>query len=502
MTFIGKFLNSKLVKTDTGEETYLSWKEALSYAAGKGGQGMGTSMMNTGINYFMANIMGISATVAGNIRLWCGLWDAINDPILGFLIDKTRSKHGKMRPYIKYAPYFSALTILMFFCGQFVPPAIKIIYIVIAFVGWDMTYTAVDVPIGALAFAITPNGIERTKLYGISSIVRAISGAIPGSFVSLALIVPYFKSNTGSAYVIASSMSAIGMILLTRFTFYNTRERTVYKEETPSLKDSLKLVAKNKPMLLLVISSLMYTIVTIPATVRMFLAVDLMGDSKFNVFLEIATAPAPFLAGLLVPMIAQFFGKKMDFKKFYLGCCGTAGIIHLLFFIVCKGALLNKPSTQAISIPYLIVIMLFVASSLIPLEFKNLCQKEMEAETVDYIEWKTGERSEGIMMSLMSFTGKFQNSVASAISLFLLGYSGYVQHKDAIPVAQSPKASFTLFTMFTLVPLAGYILMAIPVLFYKITGDSHRKMLDEIRQRRAEQGLTYKDNKAHNEESK
>lgn len=487
MSRLKDFLDSKIIKNDVGEPTYLTWKETISYALGRGAQGMGTSMMSSSyVNYFLTNLLSIPMGVAGNIRLWCGLWDAINDPILGVIVDKTRTKHGKMRPYIKYAPYVCALFTILFFLNQSnFSDGLKIAFAVITFVGWDMSYTAVDIPIGALAFSITPNGIERTKLFGFSSIVRAIVGALPAGFVAIAVAIPYFKENTAPAYAIAAAISATGMILLTRPTFYFTKERATYSDDSPSIKDCFRLLFQNRPLFMLFLSNLMFLLVTVTSAVSMYFAVDLMGDSKYVLILSIAAAPAPFIAGIGVPKLVEKLGAKTDFKKIYMTCCIIAASIHLLFFIVCRNGLLNKESTEAVSVFMAVVIILFCTLMHIPLEFKNLCGKEMEAETVDYVEWKTGERAEGVMLSLMSFTGKLTNSASSAIALFILSLTNYVTHEDMVAVPQTAEAKFALFSLFTLVPLFGYLLMLIPLKFYNITGESHRQMKDEIKQRKS-----------------
>ena len=120
-----------------------------------------------------------------------------------------------------------------------------------------------------------------------------------------------------------------------------------------------------------------------------------------------------------------------------------------------------------------------------PLEFKNLIQKEMEAETVDYIEWKTGTRVEGIMLSIMSFTGKIENTFSSSIGLAILGFTGYMQHTEGSMV-QNSQTNMALFLLTTLVPAIGYLLMLVPMHFYNITGDGHRQMMKEIMERRAQ----------------
>ena len=186
MSKIKSFLDRKIVTKDVGEETYITWREALSYAMGRGAQGMSTSMTASKyVNFFITDVLHIKARHASNIRLYCGIFDAINDPIMGVIVDKTRTKYGKMRPYIKFAPYFVSLFMLLFFIGNdSLSYGAKIALTVFAFVGLDVTYTAFDVPMGALAFSMTPNGTERTKLYGVASIGRMILGAIPARLVA------------------------------------------------------------------------------------------------------------------------------------------------------------------------------------------------------------------------------------------------------------------------------------------------------------------------------
>lgn len=103
MSKVSDFLNSKIVKSDVGEETVLTWKETLSYALGRGAQGMNTSMTSSKyINFFLTDVLFKKLSnpmgVASKIRFFCGIFDAINDPMMGVLVDKTRTKDGQMRP--------------------------------------------------------------------------------------------------------------------------------------------------------------------------------------------------------------------------------------------------------------------------------------------------------------------------------------------------------------------------------------------------------------------
>ena len=486
------FLNSKIIKNDVGEKTVLTWKETLSYALGRGAQGMSTATMSSStVNYFLTNILGLNPLLSSNIRLWSGLWDAFNDPIMGVLVDKTHTKDGKMRPYIKIAPYICALfTAMLFFDSNSFPYGLRLVFAIIALVGWDMSYTAFDIPMGALAFSITSSSVERTKLFSISSMVRAIASAIPGAIIPIAMFVPYFKVHTAGAYLTSGIIAFFGIILLSRPTYTNTRERAVHSEDEPTIRQCFRLLLKNRPLFMLFLSNLAFLLVTAKTAAYMYFSIDLVGSSKFYAILGISAAPAPFIAGIGVPWIVEKLGKKADFKKLFISCCVIAAAMHALMFVTCGKSFMGLETGQTPSIGILILCMFFMFASAIPLEFKNLLCKEMEAETVDYVEWKTGERVEGIMLSLMSFTGKLTNSVSSSIALAILGFANYATHDNAIAVAQTQSAKFALLSLETLVPMIGYLLMLIPIIFYNISRKDHDTMMSDIAQRRAQKAMT------------
>ena len=486
------FLNRKIVTKDVGEETYINWKEALSYAAGRGAQGMTTSMTASKyVNYFITNVLKINMMHASRIRLFCGIFDAINDPIMGVLVDKTRTRYGKMRPYIKFAPYFVALFILLFFIGSDrLSYGMKLALTVFAFVGLDVTYTAFDVPMGALAFSMTPNGTERTKLYGVSAIGRMILGAIPTGLVAFAAWLPYFKDHLDKAYLTAAVASAAFVILLTRFTFCNTRERLEHHEETPGLKECLRLLVSNRPLLMLFLGNLVFILIKVPEQVAFYFAYDSLYAPKYNGFLDIAKAPGSVLAAVIVPLIVEKLGEKADSRRFYQACCVVGALVNGAFALSTFPGVMNKPADQPVSLFSGILVVAFTMLATIPLEFKNLMQKEMEAETVDYVEYRSGKHVEGTMLSIMSFTGKLEGTMSSALALWILGLTKYIEHDDAdekVSMVQNPRTRWALFLMTTVAPILGYLLMLIPIKFYNITGESHREMMREILKRREAQ---------------
>lgn len=496
MGFVKRFLDQKIVTKDVGEKTYITWREALSYAMGRGAQGMSTSMTASKyVNFFITDVLHIKARHASNIRLYCGIFDAINDPIMGVIVDKTRSRWGKMRGYIKFAPYLVSLFMILFFVGNNdLSYGAKMALTVFAFVGLDVTYTAFDVPMGALAFSMTPNGTERTKLYGIASIGRMILGAIPAALVAFAAWLPYFNSHLDKAYLTAAIMSAVFIIIFTRFTFANCRERMEHHEDTPSLNECIHLLLTNRPLLMLFLCNIFFVVIKVSEQCSFYFAYDSLFNAKYNGFLDVMKAPGSVLAGILVPVIVERLGAKSDSKKFYQVCCVLGIVFNGLFALCTYNGIMNKPADKPVSTITGIVVLAFSMLVTFPLEFKNLMQKEMEAETVDYVEWKSGKRVEGTMLSIMSFTGKLEGTLSSFICLQVLAHTGYVEHTADVSTVQNHNTLLGLFLMITIFPVIGYALMLIPMHFYNITGESHRKMMqDIIARRKAEGQFSYDD---------
>lgn len=487
---IKAFLDSKLVKKDVGEETVLTWGETMSYALGRGAQGMNTSMTASKyVNYYLTNVLlknlsNPTATVS-QIRLYCGIFDAINDPIMGVIVDKTRTKNGQMRPYIKWAPIFVSIVMVLFFIGSSdTPNVLNVIYATVLFVLLDVSYTAFDIPMGALAFSITPSAVERTKLFGVSSITRSICAAVPTVFVAASALLPYFKDHTPEAYRTAAIIAGVFIIILTRITYRNVVERAHHSSDTPSLKECVKLLLHNKPLLLLFIGNLIYILCKVPEQVSYYFVADLMYNRSYNVFVDVVKFPGTFLAGIIVPVIVEKLGAKSDSKRFYQVCCLAGIVINALFGLCTYDGLVNKEDGTSVSLFLGIVILFFTMLQSFPYEFKNLIQKEMEAETVDYIEYHSGVRAEGTMLSIMSFTGKIENSFSSSIALGVLGITGYEAHDEG-SLVQNRQTNIALWALTTVVCIVGWLFMLIPIHFYSITGDEHRMMMAEIQKRRA-----------------
>ena len=263
----------------------------------------------------------------------------------------------------------------------------------------------------------------------------------------------------------------------------------MHHEDTPAVADCFRLLFKNRPLFMLFISNLLFLLVKVTNQINFYFVADLMFDTKYNVFIDVITFPGFLIAGIGVPKLVEKLGQRFDSRTFYRVCCVAAIVLHLLFFATCYNGYIHKAPGSPVSLGIGILTVLFTGLTAIPLECKNLMQKEMEAETVDYIEWKTGTRVEGIMLSIMSFTGKIENSVSSSIGMAILAYTGYIAHEEG-SVIQNSGTNMALFLMTTILPAVGYLLMLVPMAFYNISGKDHHKMVEEIKARNAAKAQT------------
>ena len=197
--------------------------------------------------------------------LFLGLWDTINDPLMGTIIDKTRTRYGKLRPYLLIVPIPLGLATIMLFAGPQIlgdkaENVAKIIYMFITYFIWELFYTLGDVPFWGMSAAISPSPSDRTRV--ISS-ARFVSGLIGGISTTI-LVVLMDLSNNGSIPLSLSQVFLLMAIIAGTFGMalfslsgICTKERVVQTVKEPSVLDGFKALVKNKPLLLIVIGNVL-----------------------------------------------------------------------------------------------------------------------------------------------------------------------------------------------------------------------------------------------------
>lgn len=459
------------------EKNYLEKKEKTGYYLAAGGQGAIYALVTTFHTMFCLYVLGIDGVALGSAMILVRLWDAFNDPIMGTIVDRTRLKSGKMRPYLLFMPYIMGLTTLVLF---YVPSntGVRLIFASVGYLLWDLAYTMTDVPFWGLPSAMTPNNSERAEFLSRARLFNSIGGALP-YLLYLFIGGNTFKPGFTPAAVILVIVCSIPFV----FTYFFTVERirTPQDAKKPNLMDNVKLLKINKPLLLVCAFAILCFGRYMVQSAYGYAAVSVFSSSNSHVegmksLLGAALIGAGmFPAMLLMPKLMR----KYNYKKIALSIAAFGFIINLIFFAM--GIVFEFD---------LLFLLPFLFLSGFPLGGYNILIVALIADCVDYIDWKTGKRAEGICLSANTFVSKLGSGIAGSIIPFLLGITqrmwgadGFI---DNLPEGdeQSYKVKLLIFACLTLIPAISMLLAMIPMRFFNFVDDEKQKALNDLRQRR------------------
>ena len=246
------------------ETRYVGVKETLSYGLANAGQVFGYNLIAGGyLSLFFTKVFEIPPAAVSTMILFLGIWDTVNDPLMGGIIDKTRTRYGKLRPYLLFLPLPLAITTIMLFAGPEIladakSTTVKIIYMYVSYFIWELFYTLGDVPFWSMSAAISPSTSDRTR---VISTARFLSGLIGG--LSTTMLVVDF-SNKGvwnitlaQDFLILACIAGVFGMGLFSLAGLKIRERVSQSVKEPSLLDNFKVLIKNKPLLLIIVANVL-----------------------------------------------------------------------------------------------------------------------------------------------------------------------------------------------------------------------------------------------------
>ena len=410
-----KFL-IKMMGTDPTKKEDIQPKEVLSYSVAGLGQNIICQLVTTFFMVYMTDVAGVSALWLAWMFLGARLFDAFNDPIMGSIVEMTRTKAGKMRPYLKYSPIpIAILTVLLFVSIPGWTETGKFAYSTIIYLLWGIAYTSVDVPYWGLASSMTSDTEKRNTLLTIARLFCTIgSGAV-------SVFIPVIIGNNGTDYqYVAYPIIAVVSILIAIPTFWigfkGTKER-FYDAETDgkfTLIKNLKLLGKNKPALMIILVGVLGSLRTIYMTTAVYYAKYNLRDFNLAGVIFLLVVPGGLAATLLTPVLSKKFGKKAVFFWSHI----IGGVLLVALYLI--GLDSNGTSVGAQVAFYIIIILAGVPSG-----FSNIMTYSMIADSIDYLEDKTGERAEAFCFSLQTFISKIGMAMTAFVTLMVLGEYGY-----------------------------------------------------------------------------
>lgn len=444
----------------------LKWTGIIGYGLGDMANNFAFSMgMLFLLNYY-TDVAGISAAAAGTMLVVVRVYDAVMDIVAGRVIDRTGtlSRWGRFRPYLLWG----SLPLLLLNVAVFSVPAgwsegAKLAYAYVTYALLGTAYSFVNIPYGSLTSVMTQDPRERSRL----GAARSLMGTSTVIFLAFVLG-PVLRSVHGAALQVQLTrftllLVVIGMIFY--FICFKTSREVVERDiQNPKWKESLSALRSNRPLQMLCLAALCMLIgVSAMGASTIYYARYVLGDPKHLLTIILITT----LLGLVVsvpvaPMLVVRLGKK---GAFLLGTA-LAVTAHL--------ALLFVPVAN------LVGILASLALGAVGTMLAMIVMWALEGDTVEYGEWRSGVRIEGLNYSVFSFMRKCGQALGGSIPAFLLAASAYVPNV----AVQSPAVVRTIQQGVALVPAIAFAAAFLIMLFYPLSDRRFLELVEEIKMRR------------------
>lgn len=418
---------------------------------------------------FYTDVFGISAAAVGTLMAVSRVWDAINDPMMGVIVDKRkRTKDGKFRPYLKYMGIpLGIFTILTFLVIPNMPQGMKLPYAYITYIGFGMAYTAINIPYGSLASVMTNDPVQRTELSTWRNI-SSIFAMIPLMVLTPKLVFDASDAVSPKGFLIAAVLYVIIANIGYRLCYKMTTERIIneVKEDAPkaSLGETLKTLGKNKALIGLILSSLgTLTAMFLPNALNAYLFKDYFQAPGLLSLAGLLPMVGTFLAIPVTGKLVAKFGKKNI--AIYSGIVSIAAYVVLVLF----------PTKN----PMLYIALITVSG--FGTALYGMIVWALVGDVIDYQEYLSGKREEGIVYATYSLSRKLVQAIVGSIGGFALAAIGY----QSGAATQAPEVAESIRTIITVVPLIGFIFGTVCLKFvYNLSNKTLNEVNEELERRR------------------
>lgn len=492
-------------------------KEAIAYSVTGIGQNFICTIVGSYLTVFMTDALLFGAkgvTVFGTdgaiavaiLMLVTRIFDALNDPIMGSIVDKTRTKYGKCRPYLKWMAIPIAICTLLCFVPFYQAKQTSTYFCIAAvYITWSVVYTVADVPYWGLSTCMTNDTTVRGNILTVSRLACTLGAGlvtvgVPIITDAVTRKYKYADSAEGIAQIVGDyGVSAeeaenyVGQVMLSfvdenantlkwtyaicalvfvvlavpmfYYGFRNVKERFTAEGEPPSFGHNLGLLFKNKELLLIVLSGILggarmvYTY-----TGGLYFAKYILKNEGFYSIITLLVVPGGLVASLLVPFLTKKFTKKSTYIFVHL--FGGA-VMFIMYFV-------GYDATWKLIVSAIGLLLLGI-----PQGVNNIMCYAMIGDTVDYLEWKTGERGEGICFAMQTLINKIGMAVGAFIGVMSVRIA---QIDTSTGAVDNPDA---LWNVLILSGAISMVACAVPIFFYTITEDRQREMVAEIAKRKS-----------------
>jgi GPH family glycoside/pentoside/hexuronide:cation symporter len=448
----------------------LSFREKLGYGLGDTASNLFFVTFNVFLLYYYTDVFGLSAAAVGTMFLVTKVIDAVSDPVMGLIADRTNTRWGKFRPYLLWGAVPYGLCGYAMFAGPDLGETGKLIYAYVTYSAMMLAYTAINVPYSALMGVISPSSIERTKVASYRFFCAFIAGWVVGTFVTpLKNILGGGDEALG--FQLTMLIFAVFSIALFWMTFATTRERVVPTVEKTDIRKDMRALLQNGPWLALFLTGI-FTLINIAVRQGSLLYYFkyYVGDDgtpiflifdKTAVFLSLGTA-----AMLIGVALTKTLAERFDKRSLMIVLSLLNAISLAVFFVI--------PPDQ-----YWLMVGVNIIGTLVAGPTPALVWS-MYADTADYGEWKTGRRTTALVFSTIQFAHKMGLAVGAGLTGLILASYGFVANE-----AQTTESLDGIRFIFSVIPAAFAILGIIAIYFYRIDAALVSRVERELAERHA-----------------
>lgn len=456
---------------------YVGSKESLAYVVYDISQSYNISKYQ---DIFITDVVKIGLSFQTIVTFVIGIWDVINDVFLAAVVDKTRTRFGKFRPWLFICSGPGYLLSLIYWLLPIIFAATdpyhagKLAFYMIFQLISNLNGSLATISRTGMLSTITPNVIERTRLITQASLFSGFIEKWPEIFMGLLIdLINHgkLKIQMRTLYVTAGIFTSTVAAAMGLFFVFTAKERVAQRVEKPSVIQGIKSIMNNKPLLILTITDFLTAFGMNSGTNYYY--INVLGLASMTTIVGI---PGAFVS----PTSYAFVTKARErFSTRALWIFSSHFGDFLMIFVYLIGSINKNYKKLAVMIP---AFMIRETIWMTCWGLMNVIPEELRNETIDYGEWKNGYRTEGMTGVAKDLARKLVGTLGASIKAFILSKIGYVE--GAGYGNQTERTEYLLFMMCTLLPTVTSVFGLIPKFFYDLSGEKKERMYQELAERR------------------
>ncbi len=447
----------------------LSVREKTGYGLGDMASNFYMGFFGLFLLYYYTDVFGISPAAAATMLLVTKVVDAVSDPVMGMIADRTNSRWGKYRPYLLFFAIPYAVLGYLLFLGPDLSGTGKLIYAYITYTLVMLAYTAINVPYSALLAVISPLAEERTRATQYRFVCASLGTLMVGAFAT-PLVNLLGDGDQLQGFRLTIILFAVLSILLFWITFATTRERVTPGRHDSSPAQDLKDLVKNWPWVILIVSGIVIIIGLIArfSSIIYYLKYYMMDDGEpvFFIFDRIALFTSCGLGGQLIgALLTPWLARQLEKHHLMVGMNLLHAALLGAFYFIPADAYTLAVIVHSFGV--------FTFGVIITLLFS------MYTDCAEYGEWLTGRNSAGLVVSASMFSLKFGSAVGGALPGFMLATFGFVANE-----MQTETALQGIRLMFSALPAAFFLIGGCLMIFYQLDRRTVERVEQDLLDRR------------------